>query len=249
MARLLAIRPGRSNGHAMRPLIRLENVGKVFLQAGAERVVLQALTAEVAQGEFVSIRGRSGSGKSTLLNLLAGIDLPTSGDVFVADACVNRMGAGRRSRFRRDTIGFVFQFFHLIPTLTVLENVRLPAELAGQPQKYATSASRALLDEVGLLARAAEFPDRLSGGEQQRVAIARALLRDPPLILADEPTGNLDRQSGERVMELLTRLAGGQRKTLLVVTHSRRIALQAERHLILEDGQLVPDRDLTAGTP
>jgi ABC-type lipoprotein export system ATPase subunit len=125
--------------------------------------------------------------------------------------------------------------------------VRLPAELAGQPLAAATSASRAVLDEVGLLARAAEFPDRLSGGEQQRVAIARALLRDPPLVLADEPTGNLDRQSGERIMELLTRLARGQRKTLLVVTHSRRIALLADRHLILEDGQLVPDTDLTTG--
>jgi putative ABC transport system ATP-binding protein len=157
------------------------------------------------------------------------------------------MGASQRSRFRRDSIGFVFQFFHLIPTLTVLENVRLPAELAGQPEGVATSASRAVLDEVGLLARASEFPDRLSGGEQQRVAIARALLRDPPLVLADEPTGNLDRQSGERIMELLTRLARGQRKTLLVVTHSRRIALLADRHMILEDGQLVPDTDLTTG--
>jgi len=233
------------NSQPPAPLIRLENVSKVFVQAGEERVVLQGLTAVVAQGEFVSIRGRSGSGKSTLLNLLAGIDLPTSGDIRVADICVNRMGASERSRFRRDMIGFVFQFFHLIPTLTVLENVRLPAELAGQPVGAATSASRAVLDEVGLLARAAEFPDRLSGGEQQRVAIARALLRDPPLVLADEPTGNLDRQSGERIMELLTRLARGQRKTLLVVTHSRRIALLADRHVMLEDGLLVPDTDLT----
>src|SRR5512142_1899131 len=185
------------------PIVRLDRVGKDYREGEELRQVLHETSASFAEGEMVAIRGRSGSGKSTLLNLIAGIDLPSAGEVWVAGTCLSQLTAAQRTLFRREHLGFVFQFFNLIPTLTVLENVQLPAELAGRPKAEAVARARALLDEVGLLDRAASFPDRLSGGEQQRVAIARALVQDPPLLLADEPTGNLDDLSGRSVMALL----------------------------------------------
>jgi putative ABC transport system ATP-binding protein len=227
----------------MPPLIRLEHVSKSYQEGTQTRSVLRDTNVAIEAGQLVAIRGRSGSGKSTLLNLLAGLDVPTTGDVFVEEACLNRLSAKGRTVFRRDRLGFVFQFFNLIPTLTVLENVQLPAELAGAGQKAAAERARGLIETLGLADRAAQFPDRLSGGEQQRVAIARALVQDPRLVLADEPTGNLDHATGELVLDLLDRVTRGAGKTLVLVTHSPEVAARADRVLTIEDGHLLPPRD------
>jgi putative ABC transport system ATP-binding protein len=224
----------------MSPLIRLDRVSKDYAEGSETRHVLRETTADIAEGEFVAIRGRSGSGKSTLLNLIAGIDLPSAGDVHVAGVCLSRLGARERTLFRRDRMGFVFQFFNLIPTLTVLENVMLPAELRDGASPAHRSRAVELLAEVGLGHRLDSFPDRLSGGEQQRVALARALVQDPPLVLADEPTGNLDDHTGEAVLELLERLTRRRGRTLVLVTHSREVAARADRVLSIEEGRLVP---------
>ncbi len=226
----------------MPALIRFDRVSKTYPEGDAPRVVLREASAEVAAGEIVAIRGRSGSGKSTLLNLVAGLDSPTSGDVWLGDVAVNRLSPRERTLLRRDRMGFVFQFFNLIPTLRVLENVVLPAELAGRGPRAARERALALLDRVGLASRADAFPDRLSGGEQQRVALARALVMDPPLVLADEPTGNLDDHAGEVVMQLLDEMTRAAGKTLLLVTHSREVAARADRVLTIEDGHLVAPR-------
>ncbi len=218
--------------------MRLDRVSKEYREGEEKRRVLRETSACFAEGEIVAIRGRSGSGKSTLLNLIAGIDSPSSGEVWVAGACLGRLSAAQRTVFRRDQLGFVFQFFNLIPTLTVLENVQLPAELGG---------ARARLAEVGLEGRGRSFPDRLSGGEQQRVAIARALVRDPRLLLADEPTGNLDDQTGEAVTALLERVTRGAGRTLVLVTHSPQVAALADRVFTIEDGHVVPLAGPAAG--
>ncbi len=231
----------------MDEFIRLENLSKVYLQGEQERRVLRGASLTVAAGEFVSVRGRSGSGKSTLLNLLAGLDRPTHGEIFVGGVCLSCLTSSQLTRFRRDSLGFVFQFFNLIPSLTVTENVLLPAELAGIQAVEAQRRARSLLERVGLADRGPSFPDRLSGGEQQRVALARALINEPRLILADEPTGNLDRATGEDVMAMLMRLAREKGTTLLVATHSRRVASLADRHFSLEDGKFMPDPDLLPG--
>jgi len=222
-------------------MIRLENVSKDYVEGGQRRSVLRACSAAFEAGRFAAIRGRSGSGKSTLLNLIAGIDAPTSGDIYIDDVCVTRLSARDRTLFRRDHLGFVFQFFNLIPTLTVLENVLLPAELANRDGAAARAGALTLLDRVGLADRPAVFPDKLSGGEQQRVAIARALLQNPRLVLADEPTGNLDAKTGDEIMALLDEMTRKAGKTLLVVTHSRQIAALADRVLTIQDGQLVEE--------
>jgi putative ABC transport system ATP-binding protein len=219
-------------------LIRFEQVTKVFREGDNERAVLQGVNAEIARGEFVAIVGRSGSGKSTLLNLLAGLDTPTQGDIWVGGTNIARLGDHERTLFRRKHLGFVFQFFNLIATLTVRENVLLTAELVGWQDKEAQAQATRLLEAVGLLERENVFPDKLSGGEQQRVAIARALCADPELILADEPTGNLDAETGARVLDLLTTLARERNKTLVMVTHSGDVAGQADRILRMEDGKL-----------
>jgi putative ABC transport system ATP-binding protein len=219
--------------------IRLDQVSKDYTEGAEVRAVLRETSAAFGEGEFVAIRGRSGSGKSTLLNLLAGLDQPTRGDVFVADVCLSRLAPRARTLFRRDQLGFVFQFFNLIPTLSVLENVQLPAELAGLSSRDAAARAGALLEQVGLDGRAGAFPDRLSGGEQQRVAIARALVMSPRLLLADEPTGNLDDDTGRAVMELLERLTRGAGKTLVLVTHSREVAERADRVFTIDHGHLV----------
>jgi putative ABC transport system ATP-binding protein len=223
------------------PLIRLDRVSKDYTEGTKTRVVLRETSAVIAEGELVAIRGRSGSGKSTLLNLMAGIDLPTAGDLFVGGTCLSRLSPRDRTLFRRDHLGFVFQFFNLIPTLTVVENVQLPAELSGAAVREAARRARALLDQVGLLDRADDFPDRLSGGEQQRVAIARALVQDPKLLLADEPIGNLDDATGEAVLALLDRTTRQAGRTLVLVTHSAHVAARADRVLTIEEGHLVPE--------
>jgi putative ABC transport system ATP-binding protein len=226
----------------MAAIVRIENLSKDYVEGEQTRAILRGANASFTEGEFVAIRGRSGSGKSTLLNLLAGIDSPTSGDIYINDVCVTRLRPRDRTLFRRDNIGFVFQFFNLIPTLTVLENVLLPAELAGaRLGNGTTSRALELLGRVGLADRRAVFPDKLSGGEQQRVAIARALVQNPRLVLADEPTGNLDDATGKTVMALLSEMTHQAGKTLIMVTHSRKMAALADRVLTIEEGKIVQE--------
>jgi len=221
------------------PLVELRSVTKVYHEGETERPVLRGIDVSVTRGEFLALLGRSGSGKSTLLNVVSGIDAPTAGEVWVDGTAVARLSDAERTRFRRHHIGFVFQFFNLIPTLTVVENLLLPLEMIGRTGAVARADAEALLAEVGLADRGRAFPDRLSGGEQQRVAVARALVHDPELILADEPTGNLDGESAAVVLALLARLSRDRKKTVIAATHSAEIAGAASRMLVLRDGRLV----------
>ena len=222
--------------------LRLENLSKSYQEGGQTRQVLQNACASFCQAEFTAILGKSGSGKSTLLNLISGIDQVDSGRVWLGGQDLTAMGDQQRTLFRRNHIGFIFQFFNLIPTLTVLENVVLPAELNGKTPDQARQQAEPLLEAVGLIDRLNTFPDRLSGGEQQRVAIARALVNDPLLLLADEPTGNLDEETGVQVLALLDRLTRQAGKNIILVTHSQEAAQFADRILVLRDGKLV-DQD------
>lgn len=222
-------------GSTAYPVVSLRELDKVFTEAGRTRKVLDNVTLSINSGDFVVLLGHSGSGKSTLLNLISGIERPTAGCISIQDVSLSNLRERERTLFRRDHIGFVFQFFNLIPTLTVLENVTLPQELAGRD---ARAAAMTLLEQVGLADRRDTFPDKLSGGEQQRVAIARALVHDPMLVLADEPTGNLDELMGNRVLELLLRLTKDQGKTLIMATHNPQIARLADRILIVHDGHV-----------
>ena len=221
------------------PLVRLRGLSKSYQEGGTQRSILRGVDAELRRGELVVLLGKSGSGKSTLLNLVSGIDLPDAGDIEIDGQRLTGMSEDQRTRFRRDHVGFVFQFFNLIPTLTVAENLLLPLELKGHGGEVERQAALALLAEVGLADRAGSYPDRLSGGEQQRVAIARALAHDPLLVLADEPTGNLDVETGAQVLDLLDRLTRQAGKTLLMVTHSREMVGLADRLWTIEDGHLV----------
>jgi putative ABC transport system ATP-binding protein len=218
--------------------IRLENLSKNYQEGEHTRVVLQDVNAKFAKGEFVAILGKSGTGKSTLLNLISGIDRADSGAIWLDGQDLTALDERQRTLFRRYNIGFVFQFFNLIPTLTVWENVVLPLELKGSTDGEVHRQAESLLDAVGLLDRRQTFPDRLSGGEQQRVAIARALVHDPLLVLADEPTGNIDEETGQQVLALLDRLTRQAGKNLILVTHSPDAAAYADRILYLRDGQL-----------
>ncbi len=225
------------------PLIRLRDLTKVYEEGARTRSVFRGLNVQVAAGECVVLLGRSGSGKSTLLNLIGGIDLPTGGEVLVRvdgrEVSLTRLSERERTLFRRARIGFIFQFSNLIPTLTVAENVRLPLELNGHGRAAQAERAADLLAAVGLADRGASFPDRLSGGEQQRVAIARALVHDPVLLLADEPTGNLDIETGRTVLDLLDRLVRQRGKTLVMVTHSPEVIGVADRVLTMRDGRLI----------
>lgn len=220
------------------PLIQIRSLQKSYREGDATRFIFEHFDLDIKRGEFVALLGRSGSGKSTLLNLVAGIDLPDNGHISVEGKTITALTELDRTRFRRARMGFVFQFFNLIPTLTVEENVLLPLELNG----LNTSAHRqrvfTLLGQVGLGKRRASFPERLSGGEQQRLALVRALAHEPPLLLADEPTGNLDAETGDQVLELLLSLHQTANTTVLMVTHSRDIATRADRMLYLEAGQV-----------
>jgi putative ABC transport system ATP-binding protein len=224
-------------------LVRLENLSKAFDEGRQVRSVLDNVSASFTRGEFVVLLGRSGSGKSTLLNLISGIETPSSGDITIAGVPVTRLSERERTLFRRDQIGFVFQFFNLIPTLTVLENVTLPQELAGRDLREVRAGARVLLERVGLGDRQNTYPDRLSGGEQQRVAIARALAHDPTLLLADEPTGNLDEETGETVLSLLLELTRAAGKTLIMATHSPEVLPYADSVYEIHDGRLVAAGD------
>jgi putative ABC transport system ATP-binding protein len=221
------------------PLVELRGLGHAYREGETERVVFRRIDAVVKRGEFVALLGRSGSGKSTLLNLISGIDRPVAGEVVVDGTPVSRLTERERTLFRRHRIGFVFQSFNLIPTLTVKENLLLPLEMTGRRGTAAGAAADARLADVGLADRADSFPDRLSGGEQQRVAVARALVHDPDLVLADEPTGNLDGEAAQVVVGLLRRLTSEGKKTVIVVTHSTEVADVADRVLVLRGGRLI----------
>jgi ABC-type lipoprotein export system ATPase subunit len=202
---------------------------------------------DVASGETVAVMGPSGCGKSTLLHLLGGLDRPTAGELWLAGQRVDRMGERALARLRRDKIGFVFQAFHLMDELTAVENVELPALLAGRPARWSRRRAKTLLDQVGLADRAGFLPSALSGGQRQRVAIARALVSEPLLVLADEPTGNLDSQATIEVLRLFEALhAAGQ--TLVIVTHDSRIAATADRMISMRDGAFVDETRLTGGS-
>ncbi len=221
------------------PLIELRNVTKEYDEGGRRRTVLRGASLAIQRGELAVLVGRSGTGKSTLLNLLSGIDPPGSGEVVIDGVVLSALSERKRTLFRRDKIGFVFQFFNLIPTLTVEENLLLPLELKGRIGPEPRRAALALLAEVGLADRAGSFPDRLSGGEQQRVAVARALSHDPLLVLADEPTGNLDLETGLQVLDLLDRLTRQAGKTMVMVTHSPEVVGLADRVFRIENCRLV----------
>ncbi|MFQ5760691.1 MAG: ABC transporter ATP-binding protein [Acidiferrobacterales bacterium] len=219
-------------------LVQARRLTKIYREGEQQRVVFRDLDAEIGRNEFVALLGRSGSGKSTLLNIISGIDLATSGEVHVDGASLGSLSETARTVFRRQHIGFVFQFFNLIPTLTVEENLLLPLELNGRLDAAARTCARELLEEVGLADRVASFPDRLSGGEQQRIAIARALVHKPLLVLADEPTGNLDADTGRQVLELLARMHRATGTTLIMATHSRDAVDLADRVLTFDGGRL-----------
>jgi len=219
--------------------IRILDLSRSFQEGTRQHDVLRNLNVEFSQGETVALRGRSGSGKSTLLNLISGIDTPDSGEVEVAGKNITRMSEYDRTLFRREHIGFVYQAFNLIPTLSVSDNIRLVLELNGVARKTADARIGELLDAVDLTDRGGSYPDILSGGEQQRVAIARAIAHEPTLLLADEPTGNLDEKTAEVVLDLLNRLAGQSGRTMIIATHSAAVAARCDRVLELRDGKLV----------
>jgi len=220
------------------PLLRLEDVTKTYREGTSDRPVLRGVSLAIDRGAFVVLMGRSGAGKSTLLNLISGIDRPTNGRVVVDGTDLTALSETERTLFRRRHIGFVFQSFNLIPTLTVAENVLLPLELAGETTADAQARADDLLTHVGLGDRGDSFPDRLSGGEQQRVAVARAVAHNPLFVLADEPTGNLDYETGQQVLTLLGDLVRDTDTTLLVATHDRAALARADHTLTLHDGVL-----------
>ena len=229
------------------PLIRMADLAKSFEEAGKVRAVLHDVTTDFARGEFVVLLGKSGSGKSTLLNLLGGIDTPTTGRIAIDGIELTALPEHERTLFRRKHIGFIFQFYNLLPTLTVGENVLLPLELNGMRDAPSRKHARDLLEQVGLVDRWESYPDRLSGGEQQRVAIARALVHDPLLILADEPTGNLDADTGRMVLDLLDTLTRRAGKNLVMATHSSEVIGYADRIFRIEDGHLHEQAPLAIG--
>ncbi len=230
---------GNTPPHPVGPSVELLELRKSYEEGDRVHVVLDGASATISGGDRVAILGPSGSGKSTLLNLISGTDLPDSGTVRVDGADVTAMSELERTLFRRRHVGFVFQFFNLLPTLTVLENLLLPLELTGARDAAGEARARELLERVGLVDRAGTFPDRLSGGEQQRVALARALVHGPGLLLADEPTGNLDQDLADHVGGLLEELAASHGTTLVVVTHSRELAARMDRTLRVDHGRLV----------
>jgi putative ABC transport system ATP-binding protein len=223
----------------MSSMISVRGLSMRLTSGGRPVDVLTNVSLDVPAGQFLAVAGPSGSGKSTLLGLIAGLDQPTAGDIAVAGVELTQLGEDALARFRRDTIGYVFQAFHLIPTLTALENVAVPLELAGDPD--ALGRARALLGEVGLADRIDHYPVQLSGGEQQRVAVARAVARRPRLLLADEPTGNLDSATGKQIIELLVALNRHLGSTLVLVTHDPALAAYADRIVTLRDGRVVSD--------
>jgi putative ABC transport system ATP-binding protein len=222
-------------------MIELREVSKTVTSGTEPLTILHPLSLRIERGQFLAIVGPSGSGKSTLLGLLAGLDAPTSGSVSIDGVDITQLDEDRLAKLRGEKIGFVFQFFHLIPSLTALENVAVPMEIIGV-RDAATRAGR-LLEEVGLTGRAHHYPSQLSGGEQQRVALARALSNDPPIVLADEPTGNLDTTNGRHIMELLRGIHRKRGTTIVLVTHDAELASLADARIVLRDGRVIETVD------
>jgi putative ABC transport system ATP-binding protein len=221
-------------------MIQLRGVSKTVMSGERPLTILHALDLTVQSGQFLAVLGPSGSGKSTLLGLVAGLD----GEIIIDDVDITKLGEDALARLRGEKIGFVFQFFHLVPSLTAFENILVPMEIAGR--RDAAARARRLLEEVGLADRGHHYPSQLSGGEQQRVAIARALSNDPPIILADEPTGNLDSTTGKLIMQLLLDVRRMRQTTLMLVTHDADLASLADSRLVLRDGRAVETQMETA---
>ncbi len=223
-------------------IIKIRSVGRVYgPDRGTGVTALDDVSLDILEGEITTVVGASGSGKSTLLNLIGGIDAPTSGSIEIDGRDITRIGDREMTLLRRNTVGIVFQFFNLMPTLSVLENVTLPAELAGKNERESRERGMMLLEAVGMAARAGHRPSELSGGEMQRTAIARALVNHPRILLADEPTGNLDSANGRAVLELLERISRNERLTLIMATHDPAIAANAERVIEMKDGKILSD--------
>jgi len=218
-------------------MISLREVSKTVISGAEPLTILHPLSLDIDRGQFIAIVGPSGSGKSTLLGLIAGLDAPSSGAVAIDGVDITRLGEDALAKLRGEKIGFVFQFFHLIPSLTAFENVAVPMEIAGA--RDARQRAQRLLDEVGLTGRAHHYPSQLSGGEQQRVALARALANNPPILLADEPTGNLDSANGRHIMELFRDIHRSRGTTIVLVTHDADLASLADARLSLRDGRVV----------
>jgi len=220
-------------------VLSLRQVSKSYREAGTRRAILEGAELDIERGEFVAVTGRSGTGKSTLLNLISGIDLPDCGTIVLDGVDLTALSERQRTINRRHRVGFVFQFFNLIPTLSVAENLMLPLELIALQEQTARQRVMRMLERVDLVARADSYPDRLSGGEQQRVAVARALVHEPDLVLADEPTGNLDAETGRMVLALLCDMSRDAGKTLIIVTHSAEAAARAGRVLRIDNGRIL----------
>ena len=218
-------------------MIELRGVSKTVTSGSEPLTILHPLTLQIPHGQFVAIVGPSGSGKSTLLGLIAGLDAPSSGSVLIDNVDITRLDEDALAKLRGEKVGFVFQFFHLIPSLTAYENVAVPMEIAGASD--ARVRAERLLEEVGLTGRSHHYPSQLSGGEQQRVALARALANNPPIVLADEPTGNLDTANGRHIMDLLREVHRTRKTTLVLVTHDAELAAMADVQLVLRDGRVV----------
>ncbi|MCA9870677.1 MAG: ABC transporter ATP-binding protein [Caldilineae bacterium] len=234
---------GASGGyrHGNQRLIELRFVTKAYETAAGPFTALKQINLEVDSGEFVSVVGKSGSGKSTLINMITGIDRPTSGEVLIGDTAVHTLSEGQMAVWRGRHVGVIFQFFQLLPTLTVLENVMLPMDFCNTyPTRERSERAMALLEEVGMVDHADKLPSATSGGQQQRVAIARALANDPAMVVADEPTGNLDSRTADAVFSLFGRLVG-EGKTVLMVTHDEELALRTGRTVTIADGLIIDD--------
>lgn len=225
-------------------MIELKNLTKIYSEGNSSNTVMKDLNYNFVDSKIYVMFGRSGSGKSTLLNLISGIDVPTSGSIIINNQDICGMNELNRTLFRRNNIGFIFQFFNLIPTLTVLENLLLPLELVGKVGKNENNKAKELLDSVGLIHKENSFPDRLSGGEQQRIAIARSLIHEPKIILADEPTGNLDYETGMQIINLLDKLIRQQNKMMIMATHSREVMGLADKVISLKDGKITETDNL-----
>ncbi len=230
------------------PCIRVNALTKVYQRGGEPVHALAGIDLEIAPGAFVAIMGQSGSGKTTLLNMLTGVDRPTAGEIWLDGQRLDSMSEAQLAILRRRRIGLIFQAFNLLNNMSALENVMLPALLAGRSASEARKLASVLLDELGLGKRLQKLPGQLSGGEQQRVAIARALVNEPAVLCADEPTGNLDAQTGQEILRLLKRLHT-QGQTIILVTHDAQIASQAERIIIMRDGRIIDDMNGQGSLP